>query len=57
MKSSEFNGYYSSGYNSLSLKLSSAYFQAPDHREKPDGMKEGAEAFGHPFAKTSIRLF
>lgn len=34
-KVSEFNWYYSSGYNSLSLKLSSAYFLAPYHFEKP----------------------
>lgn len=47
-QASELIGYFSSGYNSLSLKLPSAYSQASDHREKShDRMMEGAEAFSH----------
>ena len=33
-KEAEFNGYCSSGYDSLFLKLSSVYFQVANHREK-----------------------
>lgn len=57
-KGAEFISYYSSRYNSVSLKLSSAYFQIANRRDKgPDGMMEGAEAFCHPCTKAHLKHF
>jgi hypothetical protein len=56
-KDPEFNGYYSEAYKFLSLNLSSAYSQAPAPVKNPDRMMKCAEAFCHPFAKASLRLF